>query len=182
MRRTNEEVFSINMDENNHIHPHSGNQNSCCGHNCGSSSRGILFNSYNLYAIVLQVLVFEPVSNLFSSVLQSTQRKKFLLISVNEPLKGRYNQLLTCLNDLLKQQMPMNDYTLGKKCLCPLISLYFPTSYFETELKRIQQSFLTDLLTSIKSLLFTLFRLNYPGSFQSLFVPIEVLLYLSSLS
>lgn len=86
-------------------------------------SRSLFLNLYQIYSVV------------FCKVRKG---KKILLISVNEPLKGSYNQLLTCLNDLLKQQMPMNDYTLGKKCLCPLISLYFPTSYFETELKRIQ--------------------------------------------
>lgn len=49
----------------------------------------ILFNSHAahfLFAIVLKVLDFKPVSVL--SILQTTQRKKKLLIAVNEPLKA----------------------------------------------------------------------------------------------
>lgn len=59
--------------------------------NCGNSSRGTLFNSYTSYfsyGIVLYILGFVLVFNLFSSVLQSTQKKNFLLIAVNELLKG----------------------------------------------------------------------------------------------
>lgn len=126
-------------------------------------SRSLVLNLYLICSVV------------FCKVLRG---RKSQLIAVNEPLRGSCNQLLTCLNDLLKQKMPMNYYIPGKKV--PLSFNFTLPPYFILwdRAKKEIMSFLTNLLSSNKSLLFTLFRLNYPGSFPSPFVPTEILPYL----